>query len=248
MGNRFLSAVVGAMVVGSGGANAAVVVDVDNLVLPPPGANATFGLAASDFKNTVQRDLFQTWTVTTPGVLNSVEFFGSARVQNGPSFTTALTVYKGDVRAPGAVALGHVSINSLDVPTYAVHSVDLSGLGVVTNSGDLMSLGLSVEDCAPLAECSFINWQRFFSGTVLSPGPLVATSYGYSGGAQFQSVNGVFVAPADANSDMNFRIFVDDGAPPSIAAVPEPTTWAAVLLGFFAIGGALRRRRRAVVA
>jgi hypothetical protein len=39
-----------------------------------------------------------------------------------------------------------------------------------------------------------------------------------------------------------------NGQPPITAAVPEPSTWAMLLLGFFAIGGAMRARRKSEVS
>jgi hypothetical protein len=37
-------------------------------------------------------------------------------------------------------------------------------------------------------------------------------------------------------------------ARPAVAAVPEPSTWAMMIGGFGAVGGEMRRRRKAVVA
>jgi len=56
----------------------------------------------------------------------------------------------------------------------------------------------------------------------------------YSGGKAY---SGVTTYP---NRDLVFRTFADD----SVAAVPEPATWAMMFAGFGMIGGSLRVRRR----
>jgi hypothetical protein len=55
----------------------------------------------------------------------------------------------------------------------------------------------------------------------------------YSGGTLYTGVT------ASTLGDMVFRTFADD----TVAAVPEPATWAMMLAGFGLIGGSLRTRR-----
>ena len=74
-----------------------------------------------------------------------------------------------------------------------------------------------------------------------------ATSFANSG--QYSSTFQV-----SGNNPVNFYLFDDalsdnvGGVSLSIAAVPEPATWAFLLLGFGAIGGAMRSSRRRTLA
>jgi hypothetical protein len=72
---------------------------------------------------------------------------------------------------------------------------------------------------------------------------------GYGGGGFYQVVPiGNFGQTfADPGSDsLSFETFVDEPLPPP--AVPEPETWALLLLGFGGLGAMLRRRRVAAAA
>lgn len=63
------------------------------------------------------------------------------------------------------------------------------------------------------------------------------TRFNYDGGAKYSLINGRFNA-FDAG-DFAFRTFVTD---PNAAAVPEPQTWALMIVGFALAGTGLRRR------
>jgi hypothetical protein len=72
------------------------------------------------------------------------------------------------------------------------------------------------------------DWQQFNVTNLVDPGRMLTGIgiYGYSGGA-------------DPN-----RTLLDDLVINSNGGVPEPATWAMMLLGFGALGGAMRQRRR----
>ncbi|WP_228243136.1 PEPxxWA-CTERM sorting domain-containing protein [Porphyrobacter sp. GA68] len=61
--------------------------------------------------------------------------------------------------------------------------------------------------------------------------------------------NIVFSRPSGGTTTLSLNV-TQNGAPPIAAAVPEPATWAMMLLGFFGIGFAMRsqRARRVSVA
>ena len=75
----------------------------------------------------------------------------------------------------------------------------------------------------------------------------VLTRYALNGRYEFQDrVSGVFrfsnAQDTSWASIYNFAVF--SNARPLVAAVPEPDTWAMMLLGFLAVGGAIRHARR----
>lgn len=67
----------------------------------------------------------------------------------------------------------------------------------------------------------------------------------YAGGRLLTNATAIYsnCQGAANNCDANFRVTGNLVG----AAVPEPATWALMLLGFGAVGGSLRRRRQAVL-
>lgn len=68
-----------------------------------------------------------------------------------------------------------------------------------------------------------------------------------------QNTGGSAAIQISAAGGFNIDAFIDNlvfttTAPPTTAPVPEPSTWAMILLGFGALGTAMRRRRRAALA
>ena len=67
----------------------------------------------------------------------------------------------------------------------------------------------------------------------------------YLGGEMFEASRGTGLKYQQFSS-FDFRFGI--GGSPMTAAVPEPASWAMMLIGFGALGGALRNRRKPVVA
>ena len=86
-------------------------------------------------------------------------------------------------------------------------------------------------------------WAVFETGGTLSrmfngaPNPL--SQYAVRGG-------GVAWSQLGSGAGLGVRITNNVASPPVSGAVPEPGTWAMMLIGFGVVGGALRARRRAV--
>ncbi len=81
--------------------------------------------------------------------------------------------------------------------------------------------------CSPLTSITVSDEARLFSSLLLE----------FNG-----SGNIVLTSPfTSRTSTLNLGV-TQVGGPPILGAVPEPTTWAMMLLGFFTIGAALRRR------
>ncbi len=71
------------------------------------------------------------------------------------------------------------------------------------------------------------------------------TNFTFGNGGQFsvQLSDATFGTPGNANVSARFTLLAESVAPP----VPEPATWAMMLVGFGAVGFSMRRRRRATV-
>ncbi|MGZ3273141.1 MAG: PEP-CTERM sorting domain-containing protein [Caulobacteraceae bacterium] len=239
---RVVSAAVAALTLAAAGsAHAAIVVDVDNVVLPPAGTTTYSGLAAVlTPANSVQ--IFQTWTSMDQGQLATLELFGGFSVFGAPppSFTYTLSIYGGDVRQSGSVLLGQEDFLATTIHDHSLRSFDLSGLSISTAPGEVMTFGFSVKTCDPSLTCLFAEYDTF---SATQTGPVLATSNGgYAGGQAFNLVNGAYGSPLgfDGGRDMSFRISVNDSP---VAPVPEPGAWALMLSGMFGAGAMMRRRR-----
>jgi PEP-CTERM motif len=68
---------------------------------------------------------------------------------------------------------------------------------------------------------------------------------GYSKGKLFSGTSSLAPNPVTLPDDLAFRTYASDVVPAllTVPAVPEPATWAMMLVGFGAVGFALRRRQ-----
>lgn len=237
---KFCGALAAASLVTSGLAStaSASVIDVDNLLVGDTG-NGALGVSAQSANlpgAIITGQVYQTWTVGTSGRLAQINLFGgvgSAYSDDGTIYTggppfpfdVTLTILGGGTAtAPGDVVLGSVTKSANDIVNNGVTSFDFSGLNIAATAGTLLTWRMSVEDC-PALYCvqQWANWNDF--------GALGNTN-GYAGGGVFAFANGVLYNYG--HLDLNFRTSV---------AVPEPASWALLILGFMGVGAALRRRR-----
>lgn len=236
---KAVAAVVGSLVLGSA-ANAATI-DVDNLLEPPLPYFNGGGMGASAHASAEGRpwmNAYQTWTVGQSGRLDRVDIFGNAiRTMSFDNvvfaldthFLVTLTILGGATEGfPGGVELGSVtrSASELGGGAHQTSSFDLSGLGISAAQGDLLTFRMSVEACPQVAKCS-AGWSSW--NTIEG----VGTTNGYAGGRAFLST------PAGlywSDNDLNFRTWM--------SAVPEPSTWAMMIVGFGAVGAMVRTSRR----
>ncbi|MFD1787300.1 PEPxxWA-CTERM sorting domain-containing protein [Sphingomonas floccifaciens] len=84
-----------------------------------------------------------------------------------------------------------------------------------------------------------------FSDIIDTPAPSVAVTPGQPGGSVFPLTPVVPLAPVTSGEPTTP---LTPAVPPVQTAVPEPATWAMMLLGFGAIGASLRRRTGRLVA
>jgi len=135
------------------------------------------------------------------------------------------------------------------------NTITLTGIGPYDGSEDSL-VGVVNNGLTPLMSL-FLSGNDIFgfdgdgAGLLAAGGPFGPT--GYEGpNTSFSIVNSdsgtVFFTGGLASGATAWFSLEEDlsaaGAPITIGAVPEPTTWMTMLLGFGAIGGAVRFRRR----
>lgn len=225
-------------------AGAAVVVDVDhffNLDLSIGYGTQGGGASLKGPGYDVEGVGYQTWLVGQTGTLAQIDLFTAAVKTNNVPFNPVVTlsVYRGgDFSAPGTTLLAAIDRNMSDL-ALGLNAFDFSSFGIGVTAGETMTMSMQVQSCGELTPCQ-ISW-----GTIGSShnNGVIPT---YLDGQLFTARNGgapepvIFTfEPGDLEQpqpDMNFRTYVDVGA------IPEPSTWAMMILGFGAAGYALRRR------
>lgn len=70
----------------------------------------------------------------------------------------------------------------------------------------------------------------------------------YDGGSFKLAIDDIYLYSLDGKDRINGHVFDPQSAPPVAGAVPEPSTWAMMMLGFAGLGFMAYRRTRAVVA
>lgn len=165
-----------------------------------------------------------------PVIAQLIPFSGtlSAIANVGPDPTCAPALFRGNATGSGTSTLGAFNY---------IHSTCLSGPGPVTGS------------------FAFDFGDDGFAGTlagVASPNPLIpgtsTPEFTYtisSGSGRFVPASGSFVAtglidPRNGPTILSFNFLG------RVGAIPEPSTWALMLLGFGATGWSFRQRRRQV--
>jgi len=109
----------------------------------------------------------------------------------------------------------------------------------ITYAGGLISkLEMNI-DAATAGNVSFMFSGGDSNGLVLTPYEL-----GKSGSNFFNAYNGTFQSVTVAFLDGATASDINQVRVTAIPAVPEPATWAMMLLGFGAVGASLRRRNR----
>ena len=216
-------------------ASAAIVIDQDAFVAPPSGAPSFGWVGTITGSRTLPGSTFQTsyilgQTVTAgqSGTLASIE------LQYSPTISgLQLRLYDGDVLTGGGL-FGGYSFFGTRFGSNSV-SFDLSSFGYRVQPGRKLSFDL-VYDMGPNAT-AFIAIGTYEGATPPAPPPIVKYA-NYADGTAFVFANG---PPRALPRDLAFRTLVDT-TPTS--SVPEPATWAMMLIGFGLVGMSLRRMPR----
>ncbi len=161
----------------------------------------------------------------------------------------------------GVRSIGEIS-GRAHVPTQPASSTGSTGIYTFSlgqnvsfdfsfSSGSISNASVTITNVADGADASFA---AALLGTIQSNGALQGSQQ-----LGFGFLNGGILASQDINFDnmvnSTYRIDLSGGGltntffaqigTGAVAAVPEPATWAMMLIGFGAIGVSLRRRRRA---
>jgi hypothetical protein len=196
---------------------------------------------------------------------------GDGGVTCGAGITSCLSLessdgHYGEIRTINAAAAMHGSDFSVKSGATVTLSFELSGnqRGPTPTSTDKWNAGFDFN--GDIVNLGPVTRGGAWSGTFDPPltGGVTAGGFPIAAGTGFQVYTMSFVAP----QDMHF-IGIIKGGPPGVftgsdgrgpildymavditplGGVPEPATWAMMLLGFGSLGAALRRRRRAVYA
>jgi PEP-CTERM motif len=218
-------------------AAAAIIVDQDAFV-PPPSGPALNGRIVTTIGNrapgTINAITGQTVTAGLAGRLDTIELQGLLAVQ--PNTIFGFTLYDGDLSAGGR-AIGF--INGFTTTAGGVPSIllNVAGFGYNVLPGQVFSFSVGILSGAPDASARLIIGN--FAGAVPPAPPPILNFNNYARGSRFLSNNGSpFIA--QLNGDLGFRTFVDT----AVTGVPEPESWAMMIIGFGLIGASARQRRK----
>jgi len=232
-------------------AAAAIMLDQQSLSPYYPDKVAVFSLASvvpGDFVGTDKAvstlSAVQTITAGQNGVLNSILFavMGSPTAGN-----LKLTIIDGDYMTGSRTSVGSVvvplSALPSDTPAHPAYSFDVSSLVYKVATGQKYSVLLETEYQTELFNgawfgAGFADFIDNPDGT-FSVGKIYST--GYEGGSLSALIDGTLeVDPYDY--DLMFATYVDTNA------VPEPSTWAMMILGFGIVGAGVRARKKPACA
>ncbi len=232
-------------------ANAAVIIDQDALVPTPPVLGRvvlTIGdrtpAPGSTAPALVNARVGQSVTAGVTGILNAIEVQGPFW---NPAFGTAhafrLSLFDGDLGGT------HSLVDTIDIPASGFFPTNAALNSATTFFFSVSSVGYAVrpgskfsftaELLGPPGASGLITIGNV-SGTRTSP---VFEYNNYAGGSAYFSNNGSEYAATPR--DVGFRTYVDEM---SVPAVPEPATWAMMLLGFGAVGYSVRSKKVSRVA
>ena len=212
------------------------VVDGSGLsILTPPATT----LGVSSTASQTVADNFSiagaSWNVTSLG------FYAYQTSAVGFTFTNATwSIISGsNINTGTVVASGSTGVTNGGLVGYRVTDTTLT-----STARAIYLINADITDLTLASGNYFLTWA--LAGTSAS-GPFVPPVVGSlgTGNAQFSASGAAYAPITDAGSlqtmDLPFQIY---GTANAVAGVPEPTTWALMVLGFGAIGGAMRRRAK----
>ncbi len=230
----------------SGSAQAAVQIDQVNMVTVPSGAILT-GSSLAYQPNFVPSRLAQMQSVTAgkSGLLTGfdLQLFRHNNAHADLAFDVSLV--DGEPGASGPISVvGSRSFVKANLPLTAsvvggnAFHVDVSSLGYTVTAGQKFSILVSMPPRDTGATSPTISgpiWAYGYGIPIGEEGDLAETFLSYSNG--FNTLIDSAGVRLVSGADRGFRTYVD------VAAVPEPASWALMILGFGVAGAAARRRK-----
>ena len=223
--------------------------DQDTLIQPVSGAGTQIVSPMRRLIGGQLRDFRYVQTVTAgqTGILSGIELQGYKGF-NQPADTLRLTLIDGDYAAGARTTVGSRDLNAAQAPAFlasrnleAFVNFDTSAFAYRVATGQMFSILVELVPLNQTGSFSFTIANTF--GQVQNPDGSFRTvtegaNYGRGGLYQLSATG----APFTLQHDIGFRSYVD------VAAVPEPATWAMLILGFGLTGAALRGRREVALA
>jgi hypothetical protein len=167
-----------------------------------------------------------TITLTNAGTLSTVDLFGYA---GGGSLPIELDLYSGADPNTGTF-LGSAQVT----PTgngYTTEVFNFSGVAVPQT----LTYIISIVGNSGSYDDSFVDWQQF-TGAAGSPTIGSSGNMWYGAAGSYVVDNSFAIATGAQTNTLGIQF--------NTAPVPEPATWAMMLLGFGGLGAALRSRRQ----
>jgi len=229
-------------------ATAAIVLDQEAVTVVQPGNGASvFSIGevppppSLPNNPSVNQQGVQTFTAGTAGRLSRIEFQATTLGATPPQGLFLLSLIDGDFSAGANAVFGQSFVEFASVPNLSVAQTGVTGLIFDTSAfdyrivpGQRFSVLFQGIPFLPNQSAALVIGQATRPGIA----PRVFTGTNYAGGRFFFVSNGSVVFSTPSDLDVGFRSYVE-----TLAAVPEPASWAMMIAGFGLIGAVMRRRR-----
>lgn len=237
-----------APICGVASAQAAIIIDQQSLSTYYPNKSALWATTVNLPGGVLDTDqpvsslgAVQTITAGKKGILDSILF--AVMTPYPGTENLKLSIIDGDYISGSRATFGTITVpfSSLpaSTPAHPAYSFDVSALNYHVSPGEIYSVLLQTETNTAfsgqaLFGAGFIDYSFNPDGSIQAS---TIYSTNYQGGKLSQLIDGTPI-PNQPDYDLMFASFVNTSS-----GVPEPATWALMIVGFGGIGAALRTNR-----